>query len=176
MENFVLTVGGLLKNLNWSDVFFFVTGLVLMLLLTYIIYLIREEDEDNLLNMLPTRKEDEIPVKKDKEEFNKTLEEIVNNLESNYEPKPIDLSKYEQEMEDTAIISYDELKERSTNNIVYEDEYSSGYDDIVVKKVDSSNLSNTRELVPIPKAVMMDYDSEEEFLKALKKLQKNLVR
>lgn len=174
MENFVLTIGGLIKNLNWSDLFFFASGVILMLLLSYIIYLVRADDEDIMASMLPERNKEEKPTKK--EEINKTLEEIIDNLETNYEPKPIDLSKYEQEMEDTAIISYDELVSRASNNITYEDEYDSGFDDIVVKKVDATNLSNTRELVPIPKAVMMNYDSEEEFLSALKELQKNLVR
>ena len=103
MENFVLTIGGLIKNLNWSDLFFFASGVVLMLLLVYILYLIRADDEDVLLSILPERKKDAVEKNED---INKTIEEIVNNLQTNYEPKPIDLSKYEQEMEDTAIISY----------------------------------------------------------------------
>ena len=104
------------------------------------------------------------------------LSDIVDNLETNYKPKPIDLSKYEQDMEDTAIISYDELLKRASNDIAYETDYSSGIDDVIVKKVDATNTSDTREYVDLPKAVMMKYDSEEEFLKALKRLQGNLVR
>lgn len=167
MENIVLTIGGLIKNLNFSDLFFFSSILILILLLIYIVYLIRTDDSDSGLNVKmvdPTKK------KSDK------LEDIITNLEENYEPKPIDLSKYEQEMEDTAIISYDELIGRASNDIAYDDNYDSGLDDVVVKKIDDSNMSTTREMVGLPEAVMMSYESEEAFLNALKTLQSNLVR
>jgi len=164
MENIVLTIGGVIKSFGWNDLFFFGTTLFLVLLLVYIVYLMRVENEEN-----------DLPIKKEAKE-NNSIEEIINNIETNYEPKPIDLSKYEQEMEDTAIISYEELKNRAINNIAYEDEYDSGIEDVVVKKVDATNTSSTREYVDLPKAVMMNYDSEEDFLEALQTLQSNLVR
>ena len=172
MENIVLTIGGLIKSFTWSDLFFFVATVVLILLLVYIIYLIRVEETDNNVMLKPV----DPTLEKPKKDLNEQLDNIVNNLSSSYAPKPIDLSKYEQEREDTAIISYDELLQRSSNDIAYETDYSSGIDDVVVKKVDSTNMSSTREYVDLPKAVMMCYEDEEKFLKALKVLQSNLVR
>ena len=164
MEDVVLTIGGLIKTFTWSDLFFFIATLLLILLLIYIVYLIRQEnDEETIISI-------------EKDENKKTLSEIVDELETDYDPKPIDLSKYEQEQENTAIISYDELLKKVSNNISYEDDYDSGFDDLTVKKVDPTNTSNTQELVDLPKVIMMSYDSEEAFLKALKVLQSNLVR
>ena len=168
MENLVLIIGGLIEIFEWSDLFFFGATLILILLLIYIIYLVRYDEEEEL----------EIPLELPKMETSKskTLEDIVNKLETDYDPKPIDLSEYEREQENTAIISYDELLKKANNNISYEDGYDAGFDDITVKKVDPTNTSNTQELVNLPKVIMMSYDSEEAFLKALKVLQSNLVR
>ncbi len=168
MEYLVLTIGGLFELFTWSDLFFFIATLILILLLVYIIYLVKTDDVE-----IPSLNET-MPQKEEKSE--RSLKDIVDKLETDYDPKPIDLSKYEEEQENTAIISYDELVKRASNNISYEDEYDSGYDDVEVKKVDLTNTSNTQELVDLPKAVMMRYDSEEAFLKALKVLQSNLVR
>ena len=177
MENIVLTIGGLFKSFNLSDLFFWGATLILLLLLVYIVYLIRNEEEEKNIMVKPFNPNKEpIKLNEVKEEKKDNIKDIVNNIETNYDPKPIDLSKYEQEMENTAIISYDELVKKASNKITYEDEYESGLDEVVVKKVDSTNMSNTQELVDLPKAVLMSYDSEEAFLKALKVLQKKLVR
>lgn len=167
MEEIVLTIGGLIKSFDWSDFLLLLIGLILVILLIYIIYLIGREDEVN-------NKQTDYKLQNDKND----IKSIIENLEANYEAKPIDLSEYEQEMENTAIISYDELLEKTSTNITYDDEYVSNIkdNDIVVKKVDPTNTSLTKEMVDLPKAIMMNYESEEAFLKALKKLQKNLVR
>ena len=164
VEKVVLIIGGLFKSLKWTDLFFFISSLILILLIVYIIYLIKSENSNEEIV------EEEIVEKDEK----KSLVEIIDNLQNNYEPKPIDLTDYEKELENTAIISYDELVKRSSQNISYEDNYESGFDDLTVKKVTTE--SNTQELVDLPKAVMLRYDNEEAFLQALKKLQDNLVR
>lgn len=168
MEKLVLTIGGLLKSFEWSDLFFFTVTLLLLLLLVYIVYLVRL-DELDVKKVSNNKKDEDIPKE------DKPLTAIVDDLELNYKPKPIDLSEYEQEMENTAIISYKELLERSSNNIYYDDNYESGCDDVLIQKIDNKE-SKTQELVDLPKAVMMSYESEEAFLSALKVLQKNLVR
>lgn len=160
MENIVLTIGGLIKSFTLYDFLFLIIGIILILLLIYIVYLIRLDDDKNIKNSSKGKKE---------------LKEIVNDIEANYEPKPINLSKYEQQMEDTAIISYDELVNRASNSIVYEDEYQRD-DDLIVRKVSSDNIGNTKELVDLPKAILMNYENEEAFIKTLKRLQSNLVR
>lgn len=172
MEKLVLIFGGLFKSFGWSDLFFFVVTLFLIVFLIYIYYLIKidDSDTDDIESAIANNAfiDDELPKEK-------SLSKIVDEIESDYKPKPIDLSDYEKEMEDTAIISYQELLDRANNNIYYDDEYDSGFDDILVQKVDNKE-SKTQELVDLPKAVMMSYESEEAFLNALKVLQKNLVR
>ena len=166
MENIVLTIGGLIKRISFSDVFFFGSSLILILLLVYIVYLIKtDETEDKNVN-------NELPKMYPSNE----IASIVSDIEENYEPKHVDLSKYEQEMEDTAIISYEELLKRSNSDIAYDDKYKNKSDDLIVKKVDDTNLSRTREYVNLPSAVMMSYENEEAFLEALKTIQNNLVR
>lgn len=161
MEKIVLVIGGLLKTLTWSDLFFFFASLILIHLMIYIIYLVKCENTEQ-------------SSKKEEIKETTSLKDIVDKLETNYEPKPIDLTDYERELENTAIISYDELVKRSNNNISYEDEYDSGYEDLTVRKVTTD--SNTKELVNLPKAIMMSYENEEAFLHALETLQDNLVR
>lgn len=178
MERIVLTIGGLFSSFGWGDLFFFVVTLLLLLLLVYIVYLIKvddDEEEGDLSQMLSVA-DDKISLPKPSVN-QKPLSKIVDELETDYNPKPIDLSEYEKEMEDTAIISYDELVQRASTatNIYYDDNYESGFDDIVVQKVDNKE-SKTQELVNLPKAIMMSYENEEAFLSALKVLQKNLVR
>lgn len=172
MENIVLTIGGLLKSFGWSDLFFFIVTLLLIVLLVYIIYMMKLDDEDiePVKPKMPAK-----PNVPNKNVSSKSLSKIVDELEANYKPKPIDLSEYEKEQENTAIISYKELLEKASNNIYYDDEYESGFDDVLIQKVDNKE-SKTQELVDLPKAVMMSYESEEEFYKTLKVLQKNLVR
>lgn len=173
MENIVLIIGGLLKSFGWSDLFFFVVTLFLIIFLVYIYYLIKldESDLDDIELAIRENKYVKSPAKREE----KSLSKIVDELETDYNPKPIDLTDYEKELENTAIISYDELVSRTNNNIYYDDNYESGFDDVLIQKVDNKE-SNTQELVNLPKAVMMSYESEEAFLSALKVLQKNLVR
>ena len=157
-----------MKSFSWGDIFFFTVTLFLIVFLIYIYYLIKIEDIEEEKKLKKTNRF----IEKEEE---KPLSKIVDELETNYEPVPIDLSDYEKEQENTAIISYDELVNRANNNIYYEDDYESGFDDVLIKKVDNKE-SKTQELVDLPKAVMMSYESEEAFLSALKVLQKNLVR
>lgn len=177
MEQLVLIIGGLLKAISWNDVFFFVASLGVLLFLIYVAYLIKADERNDEEPINETITQDKSVENVPKEEIlpKKPIIEIVNDLKSSYKPEPIDLSDYEKEMENTAIISYDELVSKANNNIYYDDNYQNKFDDIVIQKVDNKE-SKTQELVDLPKAVMMNYESEEAFLSALKALQKNLVR
>jgi hypothetical protein len=181
MENIVLTIGGLLKSFTWSDAFFFTVTFVLLLVLIYVVYLVKIDDSSDieLSESKPNDNDqgliDVFATPQTKVQEDKPLSKIVSELETNYKPEQIDLSEYEKEQEDTAIISYEELVKRASNNIYYDDEYDSGFDDVLVQKIDNKE-SSTKELVNLPQAVMMSYESEEAFLSALKVLQKNLVR
>jgi len=155
-------------SLSMGDYFFFIGTFILMTLLIYIIYLLKCGDEEET-----TLEEDILADNSSNNTFD--LEAITKNIEKNYKPEAIKLTKYEEEQENNAIISYDELvKSKDKFNISYDDEYEYEIPEIKVKKFD---LSNTSEIeVPISKleVKLMSYEKEEEFLSALKELQNNL--
>ncbi len=162
-----------LKTLSFVDVVFFFAVLALMLLIIILIYFIRENRfEDN--NITYTFKD--LDNKNNKEDNSEliNLKEITEALE-NAEPSTINLNKYEEEQEEKAIISYDELlKKRNDFALNYSEEES--YDEgLTVKKVDLDNLVNKDIIVkPEIKVSIISYDKEEAFLEALKQLQQKL--
>ncbi len=104
------------------------------------------------------------------------LEAITKNIETNYKPAKIELTSYEQEQENNAIISYEELlKSKDKKKVNYDDEYQNNMD-INIKKVDLKANSGTE--IPGTKieVSLMNYEREEAFLKALKQLQSDLAR
>lgn len=118
-------------------------------------------------------------MKENKERFD--LEAITKNISENYKPVNVKLTSYEQEQEENAIISYEELVAQMENNnkINYDTSYIHHDDDVDVRKIDADNeikesdtqVSNNRTGL-----TCMTYEKEEEFLKALKQLQSTLVR
>lgn len=120
---------------------------------------------------------EELPIKKieDKEP---DLESITKELETIPKEYTFNMTPYEEEQEQKAIISYDELVKQSENgSIVYNEDYEKkdDIDDIVVKQVDLDKTGKI-ELDPIKKAQnthvsISSYKHEEEFLESLKKLQ-----
>lgn len=177
MEKIVLLIGGYLKLITWVDVVTVLLLALLILLMVYIVYLIKIEEDG--VKVVREEKElsltDEILNQKEKDlRPSDVLAQIVDDLNKNYKPEPIDLTKYEEEQENSAIISYDELLERTSTNINYDEDYTNEYDDLFIRKVTED--SDTKEYVNLPEVIMMNYEDEEDFVKALKKLQKNLVR
>ena len=174
MEKIVLALGDFFRLITLNDIIFWSVLVLIILTLVYIFYLLRVESETREI-----KRTKEVKIEKKEREVKHTTSDdilrIVDKLQKEYKPETIDLTSYEEEQENTAIISYDELLSKVNSNINYDDKYQSKYDDLDIKKV-VSNHSDTNEYVSLPKAVMMRYESEEDFLKALKKLQKNLVR
>ncbi len=104
------------------------------------------------------------------------LEAITKNLENNYRPINIELTSYEKEQEDNAIISYDELvKSRNSQSINYDESYVNNTT-VDVKKLDLENNTNNYESEPRVIGCMISYEKEEAFLKALRQLQRDLAR
>jgi len=101
-------------------------------------------------------------------DYSNETEELVNiskELEKIPKERTIKLTPYEEEQENTAIISYDELIENK-DNIVYENERKEG--DLSIKKVD---LEKTPEVDTVHPE---NYAHEEVFLRRLKELQSKL--
>lgn len=104
------------------------------------------------------------------------LERITKNIEKDYKPVNINLTSYEQEQEDNAIISYQELlKNKDKNHVNYEDGFNSKTD-INVKKVDLNNNDKNDFDQSRISVSLMSYEKEEAFLKALKQLKIDLAR
>ena len=105
------------------------------------------------------------------------LEKITKNIEADYKPLNIDLTNYEMEQENNAIISYDELIKSKDRLSVNYDESFKPNNDIDVKKVDLSGTTTKNTSEPEKIALpLISYEKEEAFLKALKQLQMDLAR
>lgn len=162
---------GFLKTLSFVDVVFFFAVLALMLLIITLIYFIRENqsDDNNILPKDDNKKEQII----DNSEIG-NLKEITKALEEASQPA-IDLNKYEEDQEEKAIISYDELLKKKNNFALNYLEEENIDDDLTIKKVNLDNLFNKE--VPMDneiKVTVISYDKEEAFLEALKSLQQKL--
>ena len=158
-----------LKTLSFVDVVFFFAVLALMLLVIVLIYFIRENNIEDDHNVTFKKDLSKPEIDQNNEEI-VSLKEITEALE-NAEPSNIDLNKYEEEQEEKAIISYDELLKRKNDFAInYTEE-----EDLVVKKVDLDNLINKDVIVkPEIKVSVISYEKEEAFLEALKQLQQTL--
>ena len=105
------------------------------------------------------------------------LEKITKNIERDYKPANINLTSYEQEQEDNAIISYQELLNSKDKNHVNYDGSFNNKTDIDIKKVDlSNNEKNGYDEHNQINITLMSYEKEEDFLKALKQLKIDLAR
>ena len=110
-----------LKTLSFVDVIFFFAVLALMLLIIVLIYFIRENQyEEEINNLTPGNN---LPPKTNNNSDEiASLKEITEALE-NAEPSAINLNKYEEDQEEKAIISYDELlKKKNDFAINYSEE------------------------------------------------------
>ena len=116
-------------------------------------------------------------MKETKERFD--LEKITKNIERDYKPINVRPTSYEQEQEENAIISYDELVQQiNSNKINYDTNYIHD-NEIDVKKIDVDNEvpESTKQVDDsVNGLTCMNYEKEEDFLKALKQLQSTLVR
>ena len=141
--------------------------------------MIEEPKKEQPLEFIEEQKE-EITLPKSLNEINEKTEEkeidllsLTKELETIREPRS-QLTEFEAEQEEKAIISYEELLQR-TNNVSIEYKDTNEDDDILVKQVDLENTGKI-ELDPIKKEInskvsIASYEHEEEFLKALKQLQ-----
>ena len=123
-----------------------------------LIYLLKTTDIENDISI------------DDNDEFD--IKNAVKELEEK-QPREIELTDYEREQEENAIISYDELLSNTRNNkINYVDERIN--DNVSVKKFDLDNLVSEEEEQPKVAVRVVTYEHEEAFLAALKQLQKLL--
>lgn len=154
-----------MKTLSFIDIIFFFAVLALMLLVITLIYFIKENSEV-----------EELPIREEKKEVPEidNLKEITNAILER-EPTAINLNNYEEEQEEKAIISYDELIKRKNGFVLNYSEEENIDEELTIKKVDLDNLINKESVVtPEIKVTVISYEKEEAFLEALKKLQQKL--
>ena len=155
---------GFIYSLSMGDYFFFIGTFLLIVLFVYILYLIKCSDGEEVLNAVSDKKDD----------FD--IEAVTKAIEKDYKPETIRLTSYEEEQENNAVISYEELiKNKDKISVSYDDEYEFEEPTLSVKKFDLTNTSETPVIDESKlKVQLMSYEKEEEFLKALKDLQSNL--
>lgn len=178
-----------IKTLSLVDIVFFFAVVALMLLIVTLIHFIlenkyNEETEERNVNISENNNVsisiNNVEAKKIEQNKNSDQEflkeandllEIAAALEQ-AEPNNINLNRYEEEQEEKAIISYDELLERTNEWAINYSEEESITEDLTVKKVDLNNLVNKEiSLKPEIKVSVISYEKEEAFLAALKELQ-----
>ena len=163
-----------LKTLSLVDVVFFFAVLALMLLVIVLIYFLRENTGEVDNNITFKQSDNNMKIDTSNHDEITSLKAITEALE-NAEPSSIDLNKYEEEQEEKAIISYDELLKRKNDFAINYSEEESLDDDLTVKKVDLDHLVNKDVVVkPEIKVSVISYQKEEAFLEALKQLQQKL--
>ncbi len=168
MKSFLENIKGFLYTLSIGDYIFLISSMLLMLALIYIIYLLKKED----VFMSDVRYENS----GNNDSFD--IMKICEAIETDYKPSNIDLTSYEEEQEENAIISYDELiKNKNNMTINYDENYSYDHPDLNVKKIniEEFKMPKKKEKEIELKVKLMNYDKEEAFLKALKQLQQNLT-
>ena len=159
MKDIIENIFGFLYTLSMGDYIFFVGTFLIILAFIYILYLLKREDES-------TNKNEDVSY----------LEDTIKSIEKDYKPRNIELTDYEKEQEETAIISYQELiKNKNKYTVNYDEEYIPTNDEISVKKIslDKNEISKEKEIKLDVK--LLNYGEYEDFLTALKQLQQNLT-
>lgn len=172
---------GFISTLTLIDFVFFFSVVILIILIVSLIYFIKINDEvfndseekKELLSNIDLEVPTPLIYDENEEDELIDLATLTKQLEEK-QSLNIDLTDYEKEQEERAIISYDELLKKTSNReINYEAEEI--IDDITVKKVDLANLvSSIEENEPKINVQVISYEKEEAFLQALKQLQQNL--
>ena len=183
-----------IKSLTLVDIIFFVAIISLLILIVTLIYFIKinkPEEFDtnssggmggnkdsceikNIVNELSKNIKPEREEYNDEEEALLDLNSLTEKLKQEEEDR-VDVTLYERDQEEKAIISYDELIQKHHNYAINYEEEKVIDDDVVVKKVDLNNLVKEDSFVDNNiEARVISYKREEDFLQALKELNRLL--
>ena len=145
--------------MNTSDIIFILIIIVLLIMAVIVLLMIKRE-ENKIMSVEEKSKKTMID-----------LDRITANIERDYKPLNIELTSYEQEQEENAVISYEELKNKSTN-VTYEEEV----EETGIKKIDFNKTIDLEHTQKIDVPLLSNYEKEEAFLRALRQLQKDLAK
>ncbi len=182
MYNFFTDIWQIISSLSFIDYILYFAVVTLIILIVSLIYVIETEKLEEKEITKEQINEEYTMNKEVNEEID--LQNIVNTIDEN--PKPlVDMTAYEEEQENKAIISYDELlSEIKQNEINYTKEEM--VDDVIpVKKISVNPVEERMPLELIAKepkiefettsqeetkGKLFSYEKEEAFLKALQQL------
>ncbi len=102
------------------------------------------------------------------------LETLTKKLKAEKNDEELAISKYEQDQEEKAIISYDELLEKHNRYAINYEKEEVIDNDLVIKKVNLNDLINKNEEEQSIAVRVISYEKEEAFLTALKELNRLL--
>ncbi len=164
MGRFMSDVLGFIKSLNPIDILLYFAVVILIVLIVSLIYIIKtrddEESEEESPSYYDETKNDDLDLKEVMADLNKTAS-------IPYE----ETTSYEEEQEEKAIISYEELLRKSKFGRLDYEENETKNDEITIKKVNLEHLSKPKLKEELPKTNnLFKYEKEEAFLKALKQL------
>lgn len=145
--------------MNTSDIIFILIIIVLLIMAVIVLLMIKRE-ENKIMSVEEKSKKTMID-----------LDRITANIERDYKPLNIELTSYEQEQEENAVISYEELKNKSTN-VTYEEQV----EETGIKKIDFNKTIDLDHTQKIDVPLLSNYEKEEAFLRALRQLQKDLAK
>lgn len=190
--NIINNLISFIKSLTLVDIVFFVAVILLLILVVTLIYFIKinksevfdeidktggnkdKNEIENIINEISNN------IKPEREEYNDEEGELLdlNSLTEKLkqeEKDRIDVTLYERDQEEKAIISYDELIQKHHNYAINYEEEKVLDDDVIVKKVDLNNLvKEGSEIKSAVEARVISYKREEDFLQALKELNRLL--
>ncbi len=181
MQHFLGDLWNMISSLSFIDYVLYFAVITLIMLIVSLIFVMLEEkdnDKDNKDTILDKKETKEEPLQEEKEE-DLDLVQIMENI--NEAPKPLsDMTLYEEEQEQKAIISYDELIKGTNQKVINYDKEEMVDDLIPVKKisVQTENMKPLEitpqkpeiEVSPLSNSKLFSYEKEEAFLKALKEL------
>ena len=145
--------------MSTSDLIFILIIIVLLIAAVIVLMMIKQE-EKKIMSIEEKSKKTMLD-----------LDKITANIERDYKPLNIELTSYEQEQEENAVISYEELKNKSTN-VTYEEEV----EEAGIKKIDFNKTIDLEHTQKIDVPLLSNYEKEEAFLRALRQLQKDLAK
>ena len=161
MKDIIENIFGFLYTLSMGDYIFFIGTFIILLAFLYVLYLMNRDDDMGVLY-----NSDDIT----------SIESIKEIIEREYKPGNIELTDYEKEQEENAIISYEELiKSKDKYAVYYDEEYKAETDEISIRKISVDEGKVKSEETSGLQVKLMSYDKEEAFLTALKQLQQNLT-
>ncbi len=174
MKQLITDIISFIASLSFVDMVFFVAILLLFILIFVMIYIIKinvKEDEEVIVNKNPEEIIKETINKPESNILFSDEEEAIIDLDSLTRKLELtkDIDKYEDLQEEHAIISYEELlkNQRNDADISYKNEQLLN-DTVSVKQIDLNCVKQNNDLVSI------NILEEENFLDALKQLQKSL--